>query len=72
MTAPTPAAGGAGVDELLDPAFLAGVEELPPPAPEDRDEAPPPPATNGAGDGRSSADAILRRPPASTTPGPHQ
>jgi hypothetical protein len=29
MTAPTPAAGGAGVDELLDPSFLAGVEDLP-------------------------------------------
>ena len=29
MTAPTPAAGGAGVDELLDPSFLDGVEELP-------------------------------------------
>jgi anti-sigma-K factor RsiG len=29
MTAPTPAAGGAGVDELLDPAFLEGIEELP-------------------------------------------
>ena len=29
MTAPTPAAGGAGVDELLDPSFLAGFEELP-------------------------------------------
>ena len=29
MTAPTPAAGGAGVDELLDPSFLDGVQELP-------------------------------------------
>ena len=29
MTAPTSAAGGAGVDELLDPSFLAGVEDLP-------------------------------------------
>ena len=29
MTASTPAAGGAGVDELLDPSFLAGVEDLP-------------------------------------------
>jgi hypothetical protein len=29
MTAPTPAAGGAGVDELLDPSFLAGIEQLP-------------------------------------------
>ena len=29
MTAPTPAAGGAGVDELLDPSFLDGIEELP-------------------------------------------
>jgi len=28
MTAPTPAAGGAGVDELLDPSFLDGVEQL--------------------------------------------
>ena len=26
MTAPTPAAGGAGVDELLDPSFLLDVE----------------------------------------------
>jgi hypothetical protein len=29
MTAPTPAAGGAGVDELLDPSFLDGVDGLP-------------------------------------------
>ena len=29
MTAPTPPAGGAGVDELLDPSFLDGVQELP-------------------------------------------
>jgi hypothetical protein len=29
MNAPTPAAGGAGVDELLDPSFLDGVQELP-------------------------------------------
>jgi hypothetical protein len=29
MTAPTPAAGGAGVDELLDPSFLDGIQELP-------------------------------------------
>jgi hypothetical protein len=29
MTAPTPAAGGAGVDELLDPSFLDGIEQLP-------------------------------------------
>jgi hypothetical protein len=29
MTAPTPAAGGTGVDELLDPSFLEGVQELP-------------------------------------------
>jgi hypothetical protein len=29
MTAPTPAAGGAGVDELLDPSFLDGIEDLP-------------------------------------------
>ena len=29
MTAPTPAAGGAGVDELLVPSFLDGIEELP-------------------------------------------
>ena len=28
MTAPTPAAGGADVDELLDPSFLAGVGDL--------------------------------------------
>src|SRR4051794_34719317 len=28
MNAPTPAAGGAGVDELLDPSFLDGVEQL--------------------------------------------
>jgi hypothetical protein len=28
MTAPTPAAGGAGVDELLDPSFLDGVQDL--------------------------------------------
>jgi hypothetical protein len=27
VTAPTPAAGGAAVDALLDPAFLAGIEE---------------------------------------------
>ena len=29
MTAPTPAAGGAAVDALLDPSFLEGIEELP-------------------------------------------
>jgi hypothetical protein len=29
MTAPTPAAGGPGVDELLDPSFLDGIGELP-------------------------------------------
>jgi hypothetical protein len=29
MTTPIPAAGGAGVDELLDPSFLAGVEDQP-------------------------------------------
>src|SRR3954447_13456001 len=28
MNAPTPAAGDAGVDELLDPSFLDGVEQL--------------------------------------------
>ena len=28
MTAPTPAPGGAAVDELLDPAFLDGVQQL--------------------------------------------
>jgi hypothetical protein len=28
MTVPTPAAGGAGVDELLDPSFLDGVDQL--------------------------------------------